>query len=82
MTAPVGYETKFAEFIRALEENKLARRRGKKGADVMLVAMPQALGDTYEELVESLNRLADARLQLEIVPRAERKKPSAAVKND
>lgn len=29
-------------------------------------------GDNYAEIVESLNRLADAKLQLSIVPRADR----------
>jgi len=35
---------------------------------------PEVLGDTYAEIVESLNRLADASLSLSIVPRSERSK--------
>ena len=43
-----------------------------KHVDVVVIADPHALGDNYEEMVESLNRLADAELHLAIVPRAER----------
>jgi hypothetical protein len=38
----------------------------------MLIHHPEVLGDTYEELCESLNRLADAGLLLMIIPRKER----------
>ena len=38
----------------------------------MLVHHPEVLGDNYEEIVESLNRLADAKVSLVIVPRGER----------
>ena len=38
----------------------------------ILIDEPLMLGDTYEEVVESLNRLADAKLTLMIRPRAER----------
>ena len=60
------YEQKFAEFIEACEEAK------SSGAEILMIANPEALGDTYEEIVESLNRLADAGLNLSIVPRKER----------
>jgi hypothetical protein len=33
----------------------------------MVVAYPWALGDNYEELIESLSRVADAGLSLHIV---------------
>jgi predicted oxidoreductase len=59
---PEPYEQKFAGFIKSLEEK----------ADVLLVHHPEVLGDTYEELVESLNRLADAGKMLSILPRKER----------
>jgi hypothetical protein len=62
-----NYEEKFAEFLRLLEEAKL------REVPTVIVHHPEVLGDTYEELVESLNRLADANLALNIVPRAERK---------
>ena len=59
-------ETKFRNFARLLE----AAKRDKH--DVVVVSHPQVVGDTYEELVENLNRLSDAKLQLCIVPRRER----------
>ena len=60
------YEQKFAGCIEACAEANSAE------TDVLLIAHPEALGDTYEEIVESLNRLADAGLNLAIVPRKER----------
>jgi hypothetical protein len=60
------YEQKFAGFIDACEE------ANSSGTDLLLIAHPEALGDNYEEIVESLNRLADAGLNLTIVPRKER----------
>ncbi len=61
-----GYEQKFADFLRMCDEAK----KGK--LDVVVVHHPETLGDDYPEIVESLNRLADAKLKLAIVPRAER----------
>ena len=64
MVAPANpYEQKFADFIRMLAETK---------DDVILIHHPQVIGDSYDELVESLNRLADAGKQLTIIPRKER----------
>ncbi|MFC1597898.1 hypothetical protein ACFL5Q_08230 [Planctomycetota bacterium] len=60
-----GYEEKSAEFIGMLKE--------RAAGDVVVIATPHALGDTYEEIIESLNRLADAEVHLAIVPRKERK---------
>ena len=59
-----AYEKKFADFVRML---------GESDEDVVLVQHPQVLGDNYDEIVESLNRLADAGKQLVVVPRSERK---------
>lgn len=71
-TAPpimtTGYEQKFADFLRMCDEAK----KGK--LDVVVVHDPETLGDNYVELVESLNRLADANLKLAIIPRAQRGK--------
>ena len=61
-----AYETKFAEFL-AMCADSAAR-----GVEGVLIHEPLMLGDTYEEIVESLNRLADARLTLMIRPRGER----------
>jgi hypothetical protein len=59
-----GHEQKFANFIRFCGKTK--------AGDYVIVATPHALGDTYDELIESLNRLADAEVQLVIVPRKRR----------
>ena len=63
----MGYEQKFAGLLQMCEDAK------RKGIECVVVAEPQVLGDTYEELVESLNRISDARLALSIVPRADRR---------
>lgn len=65
---PTAYEQKFADFLRMCAQAK------KDKLDVVIVLDPETLGDNYAELVESLNRLADAKLKLSIVPRAERTK--------
>jgi hypothetical protein len=39
-----------------------------KGADTMMIHHPETLGDTYAELIESLNRIAAAELHLMILP--------------
>ncbi len=57
------YEEKFADFIRMCEERKAG------GFDVVSVAAPWVLGDNYEELIESLGRLAEADLRLSIASR-------------
>jgi hypothetical protein len=62
---PPGYERKFPNFIRLCREIR--------AGDYVVVATPHALGDTYDELIESLNRLADAEVRLVIVPRKGRK---------
>ena len=60
---PSGYEEKFANFIRLCSEAKA------KGATQVSVALPWVLGDTYEEIIESLARLADAGLLLHVAAR-------------
>lgn len=61
---PSDYERKFADFIKMLAETI---------DETIVVHHPETLGDNYEELVESLNRMADAGKKLIIVPRKERK---------
>ena len=39
------------------------------GIDHVLIAHPFVLGDTYEEIIESLSRLAEARLALHVAGR-------------
>lgn len=61
---PAGYEEKFAAFITMIQD-------AKQAGDVrVIVDQPWVLGDNYEELIESLSRLADAGLTLHIVRRA------------
>jgi len=55
---PQGYAVKFAGFISACDKAKA------EGIPHVLVAHPQVLGDTYEEIIESLWRLSEARLAL------------------
>jgi dihydrodipicolinate synthase/N-acetylneuraminate lyase len=63
MNMPSGCKEKFADFIRLCSEAKA------KGATQVSVACPWVLGDTYEEMIESLARLADAGLLLHIAAR-------------
>jgi len=62
-TPPAGYEAKFENFI------KLCSTAKAKGATEVIVATPWVIGDTYDEVIESLSRLADAALALHIVKR-------------
>jgi len=63
MNIPPGYEKKFADFIKLCADSK------KQGIPEIVVGYPWVLGDNYEELVESLSRLADAGLSLHIASR-------------
>jgi hypothetical protein len=60
---PPNYEKKFADFIRLCSEAKM------NGVSKVIVAYPWAIGDNYEEIIESLSRLADAGLSLHIAAR-------------
>ena len=62
---PPGYERKFADFIRLCAETKA------KGVTNVIVAFPWVLGDNYEEVMESLSRLADVGLTLHIGARVQ-----------
>jgi hypothetical protein len=63
MKTPPDYEKKFADFIRLCSESKA------NGITQVKVAYPWVLGDNYEEVMESLSRLADAGLSLHIAAR-------------
>jgi len=63
MSTPLGYERKFADFIKLCSDAKA------NGTRQIVVGYPWVLGDTYEELIESLSRLADAGLTLHIASR-------------
>ncbi len=60
---PLDYERKFADFIKMCTDLKA------KGVTQVMVAYPGALGDNCEEIIESLSRLADAELTLNIAKR-------------
>lgn len=60
---PLAYSRKFSDLLFLLRVST---------EEVIIVHHPNALGDNYEELVESLNRLGDAGKKLVIVPRNER----------
>ncbi|XHR29872.1 MAG: hypothetical protein ACFUZC_04825 [Chthoniobacteraceae bacterium] len=60
MSAPENYETKFADFLKLIEDSKAS------GVEAIVVAAPWVLGDNYEEIVESLSRIAKAGLALRI----------------
>ena len=63
---PVGYRQKFASIIAMC-------RKAKRG-DVVSIATPHTLGDSYDEIIESLNRLSNTEAMLLIVPRAFRRR--------
>jgi hypothetical protein len=60
-TMPPGYDEKFAGFIRACAKAKAEH------ADYIFIAAPWVIGDTYEEAMESLARLAEAGVALKVV---------------
>jgi len=66
MSMPPGYEKRFADFIGLCSEAKA------KGTEQVVIGYPWVLGDTYDELIESLSRLADAGLVLHIAARKDR----------
>lgn len=59
----VEYEKKYQALLRRIQEAK------KNGITLFVVSEPQELGDTYDDMIESLNRIADADLNLAILPR-------------
>lgn len=61
------YEKKYESLLRRIREAK------KNGVTLFVIAQPEELGKTYEEMVESLNRLAEADLNLAILPKEARK---------
>ena len=60
---PLGYEKKFANFIKA------CRKAKQDSIPHIIIDQPRILGDTYEEIIESLSRLAEAKLALHITSR-------------
>jgi hypothetical protein len=61
--SPPGYSEKFADFIRMREDATTSEVKA------VVIAKPRVIGDSYEEVIESLSRLADAGLMLSITER-------------
>ena len=57
---PPGYESKYADFIR------LCAKARADNVGHVVIAKPWVLGDTYDEIIESLSRLAEAGLALHV----------------
>ena len=57
------YEQKFAVLLKAISENKTGPVQN------LLIMEPWVIGDTYEEVIESLSRLAGTNLALAIARR-------------
>lgn len=64
-------EEKFAEFDEMLELFK-KKHKNDKNAPALLIHHPEVLGDNYDELVQNLNKLADAKMTLMIIPQVDR----------
>ena len=62
----IPYERKFAQFLKLCADAKAQQ------IDVVSIPSPQTLGDTYQELILSLDRLATAELMLRILPPTQR----------
>jgi hypothetical protein len=48
--------------------DQMVQNAWKDQAEAVIVASPQVLGDTYDELLVNLNKLGQAKLLLAIVP--------------
>jgi len=57
---PSDYEQKFSGFIKLCAEAK------SNNVGHVIIDQPSAIGDTYDEVIESLSRLAHAGLALHI----------------
>ena len=58
-----AYQKKYAALLERIQEAK------KNSITLFVIQEPQELGETYEDMVESLNQIADADLNLAILPR-------------
>ena len=69
----MNYKEKFSQFVEML---RIAKE--EKEAMGVLIYEPEVLGDTYDEIVESLNHLSEAELALRILSRDQRKTSSSS----
>lgn len=63
------YEKKYRALLQRIHDAQA------NGITLFVVQKPEELGETYQDLIETLNRLADADLNLAILPREARDKP-------
>lgn len=59
----IAYDKKFSNLIKLCEKTKA------EGIHNIVVTWPWVIGDTYDEMIESLSRFADAGVVLHIVER-------------
>lgn len=75
-TTPPDYNSKFADFIRLCVESQ------KSGVKQVVVATPSVIGDNYAEIVESLSRLAESGLALNVAePEPPARRPADVSRN-
>jgi len=75
-STPTDYATKFADFIRMCSDAR------KSGLKAIVVATPSVIGDNYAEIIESLSRLAEAGLGLNVAqPEPPAPKPADVSRN-
>lgn len=55
------YAEKFADFIKTIAQAKAT------GCEIIIIAEPWVIGDTYDEVIESLSHLAGTSIGLNIV---------------
>jgi hypothetical protein len=55
------YAEKFADFIKIVAQAKAT------GCEIIIIAEPWVIGDTYDEVIESLSHLAGTSIGLNIV---------------
>ena len=67
----MAYDAKFAKLI------EMCAKAKHDNLDAVIIHHPQVLGDNYDEMVESMNRIADAGLMIQILPRSERANASS-----
>ena len=61
VNANAPYPEKFADFLKTIEQAKAT------GCEAIIIAEPWVIGDTYDEIMESLARLSGTGISLEIV---------------
>lgn len=61
-------KSNYKKFVKRMQEAK------ENGVTLIVIKEPEELGATYEEVVESLNKLADMDFNLAILPKEARDK--------